>query len=760
MAQTYNPPVLNSLRGNSRPSATVLTVTNINDSGAGSLRDQIAAASAGDTIDFSLPANSIIVLNSTIYINKQLTIDGSTATNLTVDGNKTTQVFSVTDALNIRSLTIQNGKVTGSGGGINTTQPITLSDTSFLANTASVQGGGLYAGSTAVMINTSFISNTTTSTSFTSGGGGAMVVGTATVSGGTFARNTAPGNVFGGGLATNSTLNLTDTQFLTNTSGNRGGGLYVGGNSTIANATFSNNTSTSSFGGGAYLSGAATVSGGTFTGNKTTGNSSGGLGGGLYTASTLNLTGTQFLSNTSLAYGGGLYTFGAGNAIAITNATFISNIASGNPGGGAYFSGPATVNGGTFALNTASNTANGNGGGLYASITLNLTGTQFLTNTAGFRGGGLYAAGNSSAVIITNANFISNTATNNRGGGAYFAGPATVSGGMVALNTASSATTGFGGGLIAGNTLNLTGTQFLTNSAGVQGGGLYANNSTTLNGALFQNNQCTASGCTSNGLYANSVLTITQIVTTSDHFDARNNWVHNGTLTQNYGAVWMNGIVAQTISGSGVPTFASLVISNSHASGVTLGQNITVTNQITLTTDLTTTTQVLTLGPSATVTGAGDVIGTVRRSTPTTGSALQFNNQYTTINFETAPTQMDVKLTRSAPSGLTTAVGRYYTLSPTGSVSATIQLAYKTSELNGTTEANEKLWRFDTGLNRWTLQGGTANTTNHFVQLGGVTQFSDWAISDNGAPTAVKLSSFKADTKLGWWQWLIRFFER
>ena len=47
--------------------AATITVTNTNDSGAGSLRDAIATANNGDTINFSVPANSTITL-STIFL--------------------------------------------------------------------------------------------------------------------------------------------------------------------------------------------------------------------------------------------------------------------------------------------------------------------------------------------------------------------------------------------------------------------------------------------------------------------------------------------------------------------------------------------------------------------------------------------------------------------------------------------------------------------------------------------------------------------
>ncbi|MCX7839251.1 MAG: delta-60 repeat domain-containing protein, partial [Anaerolineae bacterium] len=220
------------------------------------------------------------------------------------------------------------------------------------------------------------------------------------------------------------------------------------------------------------------------------------------------------------------------------------------------------------------------------------------------------------------------------------------------------------------------------------------------------------------------------------------NWSNSGTFTPGTSiGVTFKGTGAQTLTGA--TTFYNLTINNTGGS-VTLANNMTVNGALTLTSDLTTASNVLILGSSASVSGAGDVVGTVRRTS--FSGTQQYNNQYTTINFTTAPTQMDVKLTKSAPSGLTTAVNRYYTLTPTGAVNATIQLAYKDSELNGVTEANARLWRYDTGQSKWILQGGTVNTTNNHVSLAGVTQFSDWAISDNGAPTAVTLSSFRAQS--------------
>ncbi|MGH9966445.1 MAG: hypothetical protein ACREBG_01230 [Pyrinomonadaceae bacterium] len=65
--------------------AATLTVTSTADSGPGTLRQAILDAVSGDTITFSLPANSTITLTSgQLLINKNLTINGPGANLLTV----------------------------------------------------------------------------------------------------------------------------------------------------------------------------------------------------------------------------------------------------------------------------------------------------------------------------------------------------------------------------------------------------------------------------------------------------------------------------------------------------------------------------------------------------------------------------------------------------------------------------------------------------------------------------------------------------
>ena len=76
---------------------STLTVLNNLDSGAGSLRADIAAAHSGDTIVFapSLDGQTITLTSGELLINKNLTIAGPGAGELTVSGNDASRVFEV-----------------------------------------------------------------------------------------------------------------------------------------------------------------------------------------------------------------------------------------------------------------------------------------------------------------------------------------------------------------------------------------------------------------------------------------------------------------------------------------------------------------------------------------------------------------------------------------------------------------------------------------------------------------------------------------
>ena len=205
--------------------AATLTVTNLNDSGAGSLRGQIAAANPGDTIAFQPGLTGTITLTSAgLAIIKSLTISGPGATILAVSGNNLFQVFGVTaGTVFISGLTIENGN----GGGIfRDAAPLTVTDCIISGNT----GGGIYteggAGNSLTVIGSTISGNK-------AGAGGGIFVsnGGLTVINSTISGNTGGGIVNSLGIVsvTNSTI-----------SGNTGAGIDGGVGASLKSAIVAN----------------------------------------------------------------------------------------------------------------------------------------------------------------------------------------------------------------------------------------------------------------------------------------------------------------------------------------------------------------------------------------------------------------------------------------------------------------------------------------------------------------------------------------
>jgi hypothetical protein len=127
--------------------AGVITVTNTNDSGPGSLRQALADANDGDTITFAV-TDTIGLTSGELLVNRSVTISGPGANNLAVNGNAKSRVFHVASGktVTISGLAITNGN-SGSetGGGIyNDHATLTLNECTVTGNSASFTGGGIF----------------------------------------------------------------------------------------------------------------------------------------------------------------------------------------------------------------------------------------------------------------------------------------------------------------------------------------------------------------------------------------------------------------------------------------------------------------------------------------------------------------------------------------------------------------------------------------------------------------------------------------
>src|SRR5213083_1045373 len=90
--------------------ADIITVTNTDDSGPGSLRQALADANDGNTTNFAV-TGTIGLTSGELLVDKSITISGPGAPTLAVNGNAESRVFHIGTGttVTIAGLTITNG---------------------------------------------------------------------------------------------------------------------------------------------------------------------------------------------------------------------------------------------------------------------------------------------------------------------------------------------------------------------------------------------------------------------------------------------------------------------------------------------------------------------------------------------------------------------------------------------------------------------------------------------------------------------------
>ncbi|WDI32475.1 choice-of-anchor Q domain-containing protein [Hyphococcus flavus] len=337
-----------------------------NDGNGLSLREALALAHSGDTIEFdgSLAGGISYLQHGQLVISNTVTIDGDVngdnIADITISGDRNGDDATALDA---------NGNtITNAGTNTNYSDntrvilidsvgsDVTLDGLVITGGFASsIAGGGVLVndGSTARIYNSAISGNVTTLI------GGGVIVGEAS-------------------------LYVADTLFFQNTSSMSGGAIFSGPNSTtvIENGSFYNNTGTTS-GGAVRVESEATISDSVFDGN--------------------------------ISVSGGAISLGTGGDLALIESTVAGNTATFGSGGGIYSdNGTLLVVGATISGNTAGM----HGGGVFNNYgaSASFINTTIVGNEAGVQGGGLFVGSASNVVTVTHSTVTGNYAGNDGGG--------------------------------------------------------------------------------------------------------------------------------------------------------------------------------------------------------------------------------------------------------------------------------------------------------------------------------------------------------
>jgi hypothetical protein len=375
-----------------RVGSTLAVTSCADDTDPGTLRNVLATAGEGDTIDLSQLTCSTITLTQGLldlsvlgpHQIKDLTIQGPGRDKLAIDGNGD-RVLSHGDfrvglgTLVLKDLTIRNGNYThGLSSCVHSTGNVTLDHVTITDCHASGGGPLTFGGATDISGKLTMRSSTISASSSSAAGDNVAIGGAAYVAGDAeLIDSTISGNSV-------TAVSQGDGQLYTTA----GGGLYLRGGLTMTNSTISGNSveatgaDQASPGGGIFVRAATQISGSTIEGNRADGD-----GGGIFKA-------------VFSHYGD------PGMAFAISNSTVSGNSA--RSGGGIGSSRPLDLANSTVAFNTGAVGAGGImfvlDGVTYSEGTLNLQSSIVASNSVGDASTHAKDLGTDGALTVSGAN--------------------------------------------------------------------------------------------------------------------------------------------------------------------------------------------------------------------------------------------------------------------------------------------------------------------------------------------------------------------
>ena len=361
-----------------------------------SLREAIIAANAAAGADrVSLPAGTYLLAiagtnedagsTGDLDISDTLLLTGAGISQTTIDGQQLDRVLDLRSGeLTISGITIQHGQSAPpeNGGGIRSAGALTIFGSAVISNTAgqAFQGGD---------------------------GGGLYSTNQLSISASVIEHNTSGGN--GGGLSAHSSTTLADTRVSHNYGQASIGGIDNTGNLTITNGLVSENRSGEGSAGGISNTGHLRIRGSTITKN----NASDGSGGGIFNSApgVLELVDSQVTYNQGSGNtwgGGGILNTGT---LTVTASSISYNSIGAWSGGGIANRGTATVRTSTIAHNHSGEY----GGGIGNTGTLLLEQSAIISNEVALDGAAIEIE-SGGVITLTNSTVSGNFAQGHGGG--------------------------------------------------------------------------------------------------------------------------------------------------------------------------------------------------------------------------------------------------------------------------------------------------------------------------------------------------------
>lgn len=323
------------------------TATTVNVGANGTVQNGIDASAIGGTVNL---AAATYPLGQTIFIRKNVTVQGAGSGSTKVSGGNAVTVFQVLPgrSATLDKLSVINGNSSGNGGGIiNDKGTLIISNSAISNNSAPQQfGGGIYNDGTLTIRNSRVSGNNAVN------GAGITSRGKLTIENSTIENNVA--QTSSGGITVSGDFSLQNSKVLNNISGDYYGGISINSftRSTISDSVISGNRAKSH--GALYQGGMsqATITNTVISDNWAE-NSAGLFNGGDMTFESSTVSGN--IAQNSHA---GVVNFSGGKLL-INNSTVSNNSALNYGVGGVINSGQLTISSSTISQNSAKTSGGG-----------------------------------------------------------------------------------------------------------------------------------------------------------------------------------------------------------------------------------------------------------------------------------------------------------------------------------------------------------------------------------------------------------------